>query len=92
LVPDHGTTRCQYWSTGTGWCLQPVPNDHNGKDTGSWHHPVPIVQVKASSLPLAGPTNKKQKTVEKKIVLWKKLAYEMTAEEMREEVACYVEE
>ena len=47
MVPGHGMTRCQYESTGTGWCLQPVPNDHGVKGTGSWHHPVPIVQIKA---------------------------------------------
>ena len=47
LVPGHGTTRCQYWSIGTEWRLQLVPNDHGVKGTGSWHHPVPIVQVKA---------------------------------------------
>ena len=47
LVPGHGTTRCQYKSIGTGWFRQPVPNDDGVKGTGSWHHPVPIVQVKA---------------------------------------------
>jgi len=41
---------------------------------------------KTSSLPPVGLTNKKQKRVEKKIVPRKKLAYEMTDEETREEV------
>ncbi|KAG2598127.1 hypothetical protein PVAP13_5KG370600 [Panicum virgatum] len=41
---------------------------------------------KTSSLPLAGPTNKKQKRVENKIGPKKKLAYELTQEELDEEV------
>ena len=41
---------------------------------------------KTTSLPPAAPTNKKQKRVEKKIRPQKKLAYEVTAEEMREVV------
>ena len=39
---------------------------------------------KTSSLPLPGPTNKKQKRVEKKIGPKKKLAYELTQEELDE--------
>jgi hypothetical protein len=52
--------------------------------------PTPPAQKKekkkTSSLPLPRPTNKKQKTVEKKIGPKKKLAYEMTQEETREAV------
>ena len=47
---------------------------------------------KTSSLPLTGPTKKKQKMVEKKIASRKKLAYKMTDEETHEEVATYVKE
>ena len=39
---------------------------------------------KTASLPLLGPTNKKQKRVEKKIGPKKKLAYELTQEELDE--------
>ena len=41
---------------------------------------------KTASLPLPGPTNKKGKRVEKKIGPKKKLAYELTQEELDEEV------
>ena len=47
---------------------------------------------KTSSLPLPGPTNKKQKRVEKKIAPKKKLAYELTQEELDEEVDREVKE
>ena len=47
---------------------------------------------KTSSLPLAGPTNKKQKRVKKKIGPKKKLAYELTPEELTEEVDREVKE
>ena len=47
---------------------------------------------KTSSLPQAGPTNKKRKRVKKKIGPQKKLACEMTKEEMREEVDRQVKE
>ena len=52
--------------------------------------PTPLApekgKKKTSSLPLAGPTNKKQKRVEKKIGPKKKLSYELTQEELDEEV------
>ena len=47
---------------------------------------------KTASLPLPGPTNKKQKRVEKKICPKKKLAYELTQEELDEEVDREVKE
>ena len=47
---------------------------------------------KTASLPLPGPTNKKQKRVEKKIGPKKKLAYELTQEELDEEVDREVKE
>ena len=57
---------------------------------GKWARSTPTLPApekekkKTSSLPPPGPTNKKQKTVEKKIGPKKKLAYERTDEEMRE--------
>ena len=47
---------------------------------------------KTASLPLPGPTNKKRKRVEKKIGPKKKLAYELTQEELDEEVDREVKE
>ena len=47
---------------------------------------------KTSSLPLAGPPNMKSKWFEKKICPKKKLAYELTREELDEEVARDVKE
>ena len=47
---------------------------------------------KTASLPLPGPTNKKQKRVEKKIGPKKKLAYELTQEELDEEMDREVKE
>ena len=47
---------------------------------------------KTASLPLPGPTKKKQKRVEKKIGPKKKLAYELTQEELDEEVDREVKE
>ena len=47
---------------------------------------------KIASLPLPGPTNKKRKRVEKKIGPKKKLAYELTQEELDKEVDREVKE
>jgi hypothetical protein len=48
LVPDHGTTRCQFCNIGIRWCHEQVPNAYGGIGTGWWHQPVHIVQEMAS--------------------------------------------
>jgi len=69
--------------------LQPPtpPSPPRRKARSSPTPPAPKKRKKkTTSVPPAAPTNKKQKRIEKKIVSQKKLAYERTAEEMREVV------
>jgi len=70
----------------------PSPPEQRPDSTPTPPAPKEKGKKKTSSLPLVGPPNKKSKIVKKKIGPKKKLAYELTQEELDEEVAHDVKE
>ena len=84
-LPNYGNADCD-----------PTPSAPSRPEQRPDSTPTPPApekgKKKTSSLPLAGPTNKKQKRVKKKIGPKKKLAYELTQEELDEEVDREVKE